>query len=1222
MSSKLSIQSLDSSSGRDRRNSASSTSSSSPFLNNSFRSHTAPRNYPPAIQLEDMGSCSSTPPVDAAALDETYTNAPPPNFFRKIYNRLMSGDNFKGNSRNVYINDMERNREYKYCGNTVTTSKYTLITFLPKNLFEQFCRLANFYFLIISAIQIIPGISPTGRFTTLGPLLVVLAITAIKEAYEDFRRHRQDDRVNNCHTEVLRGSTFVDERWKNLKVGDIVKVLNRQYIPADLVVLASSEPQSTCYVETANLDGETNLKLKQGLNETAQYNSLDNLATINSNIECEHPNNRLYSFIGSMYLDGKGHPLSARQVLMRGSLLRNTKWIYGVVIYSGRDTKLMRNSSDTPSKRSGVEKKTNVFILIIFILQMLLCLGAAIANGVWNNRHVDDWYLLWSDQSPVKNGAMSFLTFLILFNNIIPISLYVSMEFVKVFQAFFINNDQQMYHADNDTPALARTSNLNEDLGQIDYIFSDKTGTLTQNKMEFKKCSIGGVSYGSGMTEATMGAMMREGAMISDQPAQQQQLNNDPTTNSSNELLGASNCESPPLSASSFRDAKLNANLNSEDLNMSKLIKEFFSVLAVCHTVVPEEENGVITYQASSPDESALVTAAKEVGFNFCRRSLKSVTIIDPNGQELEFQILNILEFNSVRKRMSVIVRHPDGRLLLYTKGADTAIFERLAPNQTFADSTINHLQEYASEGLRTLCVAYREIEPAVYESWSSDYYTASNTIIGREAALDRMAEAIERKLILLGATAIEDRLQVGVPESIASLREAGIKLWVLTGDKQETAINIGYACRLLTNNMELLVVNESSIENTDRELKRLVEEYRNGHPTKDLALIIDGSTLVYVLENKEMALMMLKISERCKSVIACRVSPSQKADIVGLVRDNLDAVTLAIGDGANDVNMIQRAHVGIGISGEEGLQAARCSDYAIAQFRFLTRLLLVHGRYSYRRISKLIAYCFYKNITLYITQFWFTIFNGWSGQTYYERYTLTLYNILWTFFPIIVFGILDKDVSEQSIMDHPHLYSSGPRHHHFNIKVFWGWICNGVFHSFVLYALPMGIYHRAVPFASGFTIDLISVGIITYACVVITVNCKLALETRFWTWINHLATWGSIVLFFIWLMAFGKFEDINQSLGVGVDIYDIIFNVGKAPLFYLTLVIVPVVCLYRDYTWKFVNRYALPQAYHIVQELDSSHSSKQIETKLRYTGYAFSQEPGQADYINNKFVV
>eukprot|EP01133_Synstelium_polycarpum_P003848 gene3848-4443_t len=1184
-------------------NSTSSASSSSPFLSTGFRMQNNSHNDIPMQDMRSTLERNNNGEFEDPPLPEQ-------GIFKSRFNIFSKTETYPSKTRNIYLNNHQMNQQFKFTNNYVKTSKYTALTFLPLNLFEQFCRLANLYFLLISAIQLIPGISPTGRFTTLGPLLVVLSITALKEAYEDFRRHRQDDRINYSKAEVLRGGAFEYIHWKDIQVGDIVRVVNRQYFPADLVVLATSEPQSCCYIETVNLDGETNLKIKQGLEETQFLADINNFGTLNASIECEHPNNRLYNYVGTLYLDDKVYPLSVKQVLLRGSMLRNTKWIYGAVVFSGKDTKLVRNSRAPPIKRSGVERTTNFYVLFIFVFQIFLCTACAITNAFWNANNEENWYLMWT-RPAAEEGALSFLTFLILFNNLIPISLYVSMEFVKLFQAHFINNDLQMYHAENDTPAQARTSNLNEELGQIEYIFSDKTGTLTQNKMEFKRCSIGGVCYGNmGMTDTTVGRMMRESNLSSSQ------IKLDDTLSES-EQSGV------------FDDPRFFKDLNSDN-QLSKVIREFVNVLAVCHTVIPEIEDGKTVFQASSPDEHALVTAAKQMGFVFASRTPKSIIVHAPGNVEQRFEVLNILEFNSFRKRMSVIVRHPDGRIVLYCKGADTVIYERLSPNQPYADSTISHLQAFATDGLRTLCLAYVELNPTNYEKWAVEHARACSSVVNRENDINRSAELIERGLFLLGATAIEDKLQDGVPETITILRKAGLKIFVLTGDKQETAINIGFSAQLLTHEMELMVINEESRENTMIEMNRRLEEIFNpdsGLGPENLGLIIDGNTLMFAMEESARLLLTALIS-RCKIVICCRVSPLQKAQVVRLVREDLSGITLAIGDGANDVSMIQAAHVGVGISGEEGLQAARSSDYSIAQFRFLQRLLLIHGRYSYRRITKLICYCFYKNIALYLTQFCFTAMNGWSGQTYYERLTLTAYNIAWTFFPVIVMGVLDKDVSEEMVMEHPQLYNSGIRNELYNIKVFGGWAVTGLLHALLLYIFPTYVFYHSLAYTNGLAVDLFTVGTVAYSCVIITVNLKLALEIHYWTWVNHLTVWGSIIIYFIWLLAFGKFWEF-ESLDVGSDLYSIIYRIGQSVLFYLTIVLVPILCLYKDITFKFAKRTLKPRPYHIVQEIEKKSSKAKdpnantnsiFRKKKLYTGYSFSQDAGQADIVNKKY--
>ncbi|CAH8514438.1 unnamed protein product [Schistosoma mattheei] len=766
-----------------------------------------------------------------------------------------------------------------YCKNNISTAKYNFLTFLPKFVTEQFRRYANIFFLVIALLQQIPGVSPTGRFTTLVPLCIILTVSAIKEVIEDFRRHRADDATNNEQTLVLRNHVWVKICWKDLEVGDLVKVLSNEGIPADLVLLASSEPQAMCYIETSNLDGETNLKLRQGLPVTTHLLTAGELNSFDAVVECEPPNRKLDEFVGVIRTaDGIAHPLNPTQLILRGSSLKNTKWIFGLTVYTGKESKVMLNSTAAPLKRSTVERQTNTYILCLFGVLLFLTLFTFIANLVWTSWNEKKmWYLQENvDIRSDLRRLLDFITCLILYNTIIPISLPVMLEVVRFIQALYINWDLDMYDPDSDTPAMARTSNLNEELGQVRYLFSDKTGTLTRNVMEFKRCSIGGIMYGN-------------------------------STEDSNAL----------------EDQNLINKLNSGDL----LVDQFFTILAVCHTVVPERnvsenntnDNNVavfgndnlnneqlINYQASSPDEAALVKAARTMGYVFTTRTPTEV-IVKIRGVEKRYGILHVLDFTSFRKRMGVVVREPNGRISVMVKGADTVIFERLACTSLFTQSTMDHLENFAKTGLRTLCIAWTEVDPAFYNKWVGNFYKASTALNDREAKLESVANEIEQNLQLLGATAIEDRLQTGVPHTIANLMRAGISIWVLTGDKQETAINIGYSCQLLTQSISLLTMNTKSLDQTREQLVNLIEDFGDRiRMENDFALIVDGETLEFALlcECRE---QFLDVALSCKSVICCRVSPWQKAQLVKLVRQSIkDAVTLAIGDGANDVGMIQ----------------------------------------------------------------------------------------------------------------------------------------------------------------------------------------------------------------------------------------------------------------------------------------------------------------------------
>ncbi|XP_038949933.1 phospholipid-transporting ATPase IB isoform X9 [Rattus norvegicus] len=707
------------------------------------------------------------------------------------------GDQLEAPARIIYLNQSHLN---KFCDNRISTAKYSVLTFLPRFLYEQIRRAANAFFLFIALLQQIPDVSPTGRYTTLVPLVIILTIAGIKEIVEDFKRHKADNAVNKKKTIVLRNGMWHTIMWKEVAVGDIVKVLNGQYLPADMVLFSSSEPQGMCYVETANLDGETNLKIRQGLSHTADMQTREVLMKLSGRIECEGPNRHLYDFTGTLHLDGKSSvALGPDQILLRGTQLRNTQWVFGVVVYTGHDTKLMQNSTKAPLKRSNVEKVTNVQILVLFGILLVMALVSSVGALFWNGSHGGkSWYIKKMDTTS-DNFGYNLLTFIILYNNLIPISLLVTLEVVKYTQALFINWDTDMYYIENDTPAMARTSNLNEELGQVKYLFSDKTGTLTCNIMNFKKCSIAGVTYGH------FPELARE--------------------QSSDDFCRMTSC---PSDSCDFNDPRLLKNIEDEHPT-APCIQEFLTLLAVCHTVVPEKDGDEIIYQASSPgvnlcgvgsllaDEAALVKGAKKLGFVFTGRTPYSV-IIEAMGQEQTFGILNVLEFSSDRKRMSVIVRMPSGQLRLYCKGADNVIFERLSKDSKYMEETLCHLEYFATEGLRTLCVAYADLSENEYEEWLKVYQEASIILKDRAQRLEECYEIIEKNLLLLGATAIEDRLQAGVPETIATLLKAEIKIWVLTGDKQETAINIGYSCRLVSQNMALILLKEDSLDVTKPE--------------------------------------------------------------------------------------------------------------------------------------------------------------------------------------------------------------------------------------------------------------------------------------------------------------------------------------------------------------------------------------------------------------------
>ncbi|KAK2994397.1 hypothetical protein RJ640_029512 [Escallonia rubra] len=1120
--------------------------------------------------------------------------------------------------RTVFCNDREANVNAKFKGNSISTTKYNILTFLPKGLFEQFRRVANSYFLMISLLSCTP-VSPVSPITNVVPLSMVLFVSLVKEAYEDWKRLQNDKTINNSSIEVLQDRRWESIPWKKLQVGDVVRVRQDAFFPADLLFLASSNSDGVCYTETANLDGETNLKIRKALERTWDYVTPEKASEFNGEVQCEQPNNSLYTFTGNLIIEKQTLPLSPNQILLRGCSLRNTEYIVGTVIFTGHETKVMMNSMNVPSKRSTLEKKLDKVIISLFVILFCMCLIGSMGGAIWIN--FKDYYLQLgkkdSTNTPQFNPnnrfavfALGIFTLITLYSPIIPISLYVSVEMIKFIQSTqFINNDLHMYHTETNTPALARTSNINEELGQVEYIFSDKTGTLTRNLMEFFKCSIGGESYGTGITEIEMGGAQRNGKNIG-------------------EVRKSSIAKREK--GFNFDDARLMQGAWRNEPHPD-MCKEFFRCLAICHTVLPEGEESPekIRYQAASPDEAALVTAAKNFGFFFFRRTPTMIFVRESHVEKMgkvrdvSYEILNVLEFNSTRKRQSVICRYPDGRLVLYCKGADTVIYERLTSgNNDLRNTTREHMEEYGSAGLRTLCLAYKDLSPDTYESWNEKFIQAKSSLRDREKKLDEVAELIERDLTLIGCTAIEDKLQEGVPSCIETLSRAGIKIWVLTGDKMETAINIAYACKLINNDMKQFIISSETdaireVENkgdqvelerfikdaVKTELKKCHEEAQNylrGASGPKLALLIDGKCLMYALD-PSLRRMLLSLSMSCSSVVT------------RLVRKGAQRITLSIGDGANDVGMIQAAHVGVGISGLEGMQAVMASDFAIAQFRFLTDLLLVHGRWSYLRICKVVTYFFYKNLTFSLTQFWFTFETGYSGQRFYDDWFQSLYNVLFTALPVIIFGLLEKDVSASLSKKYPELYKEGIRNAYFKWRVLGIFAFFSVYQSIVVYNFVLTSSSRGLT-SSGKMLGLWDVSTMAFTCLVITVNLRLLMMCNTITRWHHISVGGSILLWFIFIFVYSY---ISTNKGI----FYVIYVLMSTLYFYITLLLVPVVALLGDFLYQGFQRWFFPYDYQIVQEIHrhepdgSSAGLLEIGNQLtpdEARSYALAQLPGE----------
>ncbi|CAL5327894.1 unnamed protein product [Camellia sinensis] len=1134
-----------------------------------------------------------------------------------------------GFSRIVYCNEPHNHEKkpLKYCSNYTSTTRYNIITFLPKAIFEQFRRVANFYFLLAASLSL-TAVSPFSPVSMIAPLAFVVGLSMAKEALEDWRRFIQDMKVNMRKVSVHKGDgVFGPKPWMKLRVGDVLKVEKDQFFPADLLLLSSSNEDGICYVETMNLDGETNLKVKRAVEVTLPLDDDASFKDFTGKIRCEDPNPSLYTFVGNLEYDRQLYPLDPSQILLRDSKLRNTAYVYGVVIFTGHDSKVMQNATKSPSKRSRIEKQMDKIIYILFSLLVLISLISSIGFAVKTGIQMPDWWYLqpyedsklYDPNKPALSGIFHLVTALILYGYLIPISLYISIEVVKVLQAMFINQDILMYDEETGTPAQARTSNLNEELGQVDTILSDKTGTLTCNQMDFIKCSIAGMAYGMRSSEVELAAAKQMAIDLSGQDSNPTDKSGAGVSEIEMETVVTSKGEKDQQSTIkgfSFDDRRLmNGNWLKEP--NANVILLFFRILAICHTAIPEanEENSGFTYEAESPDEGAFLVAAREFGFEFCRRTQSSLFVRErhPSSEvptEREYKILNLMEFTSKRKRMSVIVRDEDGQIFLLCKGADSIIFERLAKNgKMFEEATTKHLNEYGEAGLRTLALSYRKLGEDEYSAWNNEFLKAKSSIGGdREAMLERLCDMMERDLILVGATAVEDKLQKGVPQCIDKLAQAGLKLWVLTGDKMETAINIGFACSLLRQGMKQICISTMNTDALAQDSKEAVKENilmqitnasqmikLESDPHAAFALIIDGKTLDYALKD-DMKHQFLNLAVDCASVICCRVSPMQKALVTRLVKEGTGKTTLAIGDGANDVGMIQEADIGVGISGVEGMQAVMASDFSIAQFRFLERLLVVHGHWCYKRIAQMICYFFYKNIAFGLTIFYFEAFTGFSGQSVYDDWYMLLFNVILTSLPVISLGVFEQDVSSEICLQFPALYQQGPKNLFFDWYRIFGWMGNGLYASVVIFFLNIIIFYDQAFRAGGQTADMSTVGTTMFTSIIWAVNCQIALTMSHFTWIQHLFVSGSVATWYLFLLLYGMLSPIYSGNAFQL----LVEALAPAPIYWSTTLLVAIVCNLPYLAHISFQRCFHPMDHHIIQEI--KYYKKDVEDQHMWT--------------------
>lgn len=1059
--------------------------------------------------------------------------------------------------------------------NVVDNRRYSAYTFVFRSLLDQFrFSVYNIYFLALAMSQTVPELRVGPLFTYFAPLIFVIVLSMAKDFFDEMKRWIQDRNINNTeYQQLMPDGTFEKIISSDIKVGTLLRVECNKRVPADLVLLHTSESTGTCFVRTDQLDGETDWKLRYPTKATLELET-HSIAAAQLYVDCEPPHKDIYSFHGTILRPGAAKEgIDVNNTIWNGCTVASGS-VVGLVIHTGVETRSAMNAESSEVKQTLMGMEMNSIGFLCFALLFTLAILLTVLQlGI----------------APLSPGkvVISIFRFQILESMIIPISLRVNMDLAKLWYSIMIVRD----HYDGKLPGVAvRNTNIAEELGRLHYMFSDKTGTLTKNKMEFRNLHLED-NFSMEDTDradikSALGVYFE--SVSSDQNNRRQQLQQanlsgpvtdvdggggggggiSPSSSSSRAFFAAASSSSLVSSSLSnlntsmaLSTAKASKEMTSGRSNhreknsisdfsadhhqqqkligfnkkQSQLIGRALLCLALCHQVTPvrDTETGATEFQAASPDEISMVEFASSCGIVLESRVtlrkqdaetgdiLEGEMILSTEFEtvpRLEYDVLKAFPFSSERKCMGIVLRNKaTGQIQYLMKGADVKMVECIP--KTDATSWLeDRCSDLARMGRRTLVFAVKDMTLAEYKRFARDLSEANASQSNRNVAIEGVMRDLERNLSLVSLTGVEDQLQDNVVSTLEHLGACGIKVWMLTGDKIETARCIGRSTKLIRSDLiETLVAPnaESAIE----QLNELHTAYAahaetedaSGHTaqfsTVNWALIIDGKTLQYFIGSrrsddgdggggggigddrnnnsrnsvngeksdgksgggggagssfidKNVERRFLQVASRADSVVVARCSPTQKAMVVQAIMKYRGPKIrcAAIGDGGNDVSMIRAAHVGFGIEGVEGKQASLAADYSITKFCHCERLITWHGRNSYLRTSQLAQFIIHRGTVYAIIQACFSMIFYGSTQALFNGYLVSLYSAFYTMAP--VFGIvLNEDRLESDILEFPELYRWLLKGRAFNARSFLQWMWLAFFQGGMLMYLTVRVF-------------------------------------------------------------------------------------------------------------------------------------------------------------------
>ncbi|XP_055075905.1 probable phospholipid-transporting ATPase IIB isoform X2 [Misgurnus anguillicaudatus] len=982
--------------------------------------------------------------------------------------------------RTVWLGHPEKCEE-RYPKNAIKNQKYNIVTFVPGVLYQQFKFFLNLYFLVVACSQFVPSLKIGYLYTYWAPLGFVLAVTMVREAVDEVRRCRRDKEMNSQLYSKLTMRGKINVKSSDIQVGDLIIVEKNQRIPADMIFLRTSEKTGSCFIRTDQLDGETDWKLKIAVACTQRLSALGDLFSISAYVYAQKPQLDIHSFEGNFTREDCDPPihesLSIENTLWASTVVASGT-VIGVVIYTGKETRSVLNTSQSKNKVGLLDLELNRLTKALFLAQVVLAIVMVALQGF-----LGPWF-------------RNLFRFVVLFSYIIPISLRVNLDMGKSAYGWMIMKDE------NIPGTVVRTSTIPEELGRLVYLLTDKTGTLTQNEMFFRRLHLGTVSYGTDTMDEIQSHIIQSYAQVS-------------TAQSNDSSASSTPSRKPQPPAPKVRKS------------VSSRIHEAVKAIALCHNVTPVYEsrasNGASTepegteadqdfsddnrtYQASSPDEVALVRWTESIGLTLVNRDLTSLQLKTPAGQILTYFILQIFPFTSESKRMGIIVREEaTGDITFYMKGADVAMASIVQYNDWLEEECGN----MAREGLRTLVVAKKSLSEEQYQDFENRYNQAKLSIHDRALKVAAVVESLEREMELLCLTGVEDQLQADVRPTLELLRNAGIKIWMLTGDKLETATCIAKSSHLVSRNQDIHVFRPVSNRG---EAHLELNAFRRKH---DCALVISGDSLEVCLRYYEHE--FVELACQCPAVVCCRCSPTQKAQIVRLLQQHTANRTCAIGDGGNDVSMIQAADCGIGIEGKEGKQASLAADFSITQFKHIGRLLMVHGRNSYKRSAALGQFVMHRGMIISTMQAVFSSIFYFASIPLYQGFLMVGYATVYTMFPVFSL-VLDQDVKPDMALLYPELYKDLTKGRSLSFKTFLIWVLISVYQGGIL------MYGALVLFDQEF----VHVVAISFTALILTELLMVALTIRTWHWLMVVAELISLGCYLASLAFLNEYFDLS----------------------------------------------------------------------------------------------